>query len=438
MSSQPSPVVPKSGSMQPNASILIGAQWGDEGKGKWIDILAPQADIVCRFQGGNNAGHTLYVEGTKYVLHQLPSGVFHSAQKNAISAGTVLNPGALLEEIKTLPGECQITPERLWISSRCHVITPWQLFMDKKRESAAKNPIGTTLRGIGPTYADKAARSGLRAAEYVAAGGLETWLETQSSQNAEFKQHVQANPEQWKAFASHRDQIRPFVCDAETRLRKAAYASSKILLEGAQGTLLDINHGTYPFVTSSSTTAAGALAGIGLSYRAIKKVYGVAKAYTTRVGEGPFPTELKDSIGKTLARKGNEFGATTQRPRRCGWFDAVAMRYAAQVNGLDGIYLNKMDILTGFSELKIAIAYEHPTLGTLDEMPDSSEVLAEVKPVYKSFSGWTGDLPDKGTFANLPTEAKVFIEAIEAYSGVEVLGVGTGPGREDILYPAES
>jgi adenylosuccinate synthase len=419
---------------QPNVTVLVGAQWGDEGKGKWIDVLAHDADLVVRYQGGNNAGHTLYVDGQKVVLHQLPSGVFHPEQQSAMAAGVVVNPGQLLAEIDRLGSRVQLTPERLWMSGRAHVITPWHIHLDEQRESSDQ-PIGTTKRGIGPTYSEKAARSGLRLGHFVDDQARERWLERHMAASPEFRRHVEANADAWTAFAAAAVRLRPFVCDAEAKIRKAAKAGRRLLLEGAQGTLLDLDHGTYPYVTSSSTGAGGAVAGIGLSPRLIGRVVGIAKCYVTRVGEGPFPTELHDAVGKDIATRGNEFGATTGRPRRVGWMDAVALRYVADVSGLDGVVLNKIDILSGVKELKIAVAYRHPRLGRLDELPWDTEVLAECEPIYETYPGFDGTVPLTGRIADLPENARRFIDAIERHGGVKVLAVGTGPHRTDALYP---
>lgn len=423
-------------SLADDVTILVGAQWGDEGKGKWIDVLAQTADLAVRYQGGNNAGHTLYIEGEKIVLHQLPSGIFHPAQSSALAAGVVVNPSQLVAELAKIQHKVpHVPPERLWLSGRAHVITPWHIRLDELREAKAKNPIGTTKRGIGPTYAEKAARSGLRLGHYVDDQARAAWMQRMSESNAEFAAFVAAEPAAWSTFASAAAQLKPYVCDAESKIRRAARDGWRILLEGAQGTLLDLDHGTYPYVTSSSTGAGGAVASVGLSPRLIKKVIGIAKAYVTRVGAGPFPTEMHDAVGKDIATRGNEFGATTGRPRRVGWMDAVALRYVADVNGLDGIVMNKMDILTGIPELKIATAYTHPVLGTLDELPWDTEVLAQCTPVYQSFTGWTEAIPASGRYKDLPKNARRFVEAVEEHGRTRVLAIGTGPRRDEALYP---
>lgn len=419
---------------QSDVTILVGAQWGDEGKGKWIDVLAETADLVVRYQGGNNAGHTLYVKGEKIVLHQLPSGIFHPKQTSALAAGVVVNPEALVEEMQKVEGKAKLTPDRVWMSGRAHVITPWHIHLDAKSEAATTQKIGTTKRGIGPTYSAKAMRQGLRLGHYVNDAARGRWMERTSENVEGFKAFVAENPGLWQSFAAAAKKIQPFVCDAELKIRQAAASGKKLLLEGAQGTLLDLDHGTYPYVTSSSTGAGGAIQSIGLSPKYVTRLIGIAKGYVTRVGEGPFPTELFDEVGQRIAKKGNEFGATTGRPRRVGWMDAVALRYVVEVNGLDGIVLNKMDILTGFEEVKICTAYKHPTLGVTTDLPWDTEVIAACEPVYESFPGWTEEIPQSGMIQDLPANARAFVEAVERHGKTKVLMVGTGPHREHALY----
>jgi len=416
-------------------TVLVGAQWGDEGKGKWIDVLAADGDLVVRYQGGNNAGHTLYVAGQKVVLHQLPSGIFHPRQTSALAAGVVINPAQLVAEMhKVRDQDVHLTPARLWLSGRAHVITPWHIHVDEQRESRSKSAIGTTKRGIGPTYGDKAARSGLRVGDYVDAAARARWIQRMTEVEPEFGPLLQRSATAWAAFEAAANALQPFVCDAESLIRTAVRAGKKVLLEGAQGALLDLDHGTYPFVTSSSTGAGGACQSIGLPPRHINRVIGIAKGYVTRVGSGPFPTELQDDIGALLAAKGQEFGATTGRPRRVGWLDGVALRYVVEVNGLDTLVLNKMDILTGLAEVKMCTAYRHPRLGLLTELPWSSDVLSACEPVYQTFPGWSTEIPKSGSMDLLPPEAKAFVAAAAAFCGAEIAMVGTGPGPGDALY----
>ena len=414
--------------------VLVGAQWGDEGKGKWCDVFSKQADIVVRFQGGNNAGHTLYLDGKKVVLHQLPSGLFHKNQVLALAAGMVINPDALVAEIKGLGSlASKLSPETLWISEQAQVITPWHLYQDDKRERSIKNPIGTTKKGIGPAYQDKAQRVGLTFKNYVDKPTFFSWLDKRCSGDKAFTEHYEAHAELWQSFINAADYFRSYVTPVEWRLRHLLKSEQSILFEGAQGSLLDINHGTYPYVTSSSTIAAGAASSVGFDPRAINDVVGIAKAYVTRVGEGPFPTEIAGDLGKSLAKKGCEFGATTNRPRRCGWFDSVAMRYAVLLNGLDRVLLNKLDILSGFETLKIAVSYEHPTLGTLSDFPTCSSVLNACKVNYETLSGWEENLPTSGKTADLPLTAQHYVQAIEDFSHCKIAYVGTGPGRSEYL-----
>lgn len=414
-------------------SILVGAQWGDEGKGKWIDMLAKTEDMVARYQGGNNAGHTLYVDGKKVVLHQLPSGIFHDEQISILTAGVVINPVQLVDEMAEMGSLTALTPERVWVSARGHVITPWHVHLDAVAESKADTPIGTTKRGIGPTYAEKANRTSLRMGEYVNTEMRSAWIETMKKQDEAFALHLGKNASEWAQFEAAAEKLKGFVCDAEERLRRALADDKSLMLEGAQGTLLDINHGTYPFVTSSNTIAGGAVANLGISAKLVKRSIGIAKAYVTRVGEGPFPTELFDMTGEQLARKGHEFGATTGRPRRCGWLDAVALRYACEVNGFDELFVNKMDIISGFPEIKICTAYDHPTLGRITYFPADAQTLNDCVPVYESLPGWEDDIAKTGSVSDLPENAINYIRRIEELCKVTVSMVGTGPGRMDFL-----
>ena len=415
-------------------TIVVGAQWGDEGKGKWVDIFAETADVVARYQGGNNAGHTIFIEGTKYVLHQIPSGIFRKNQICALASGVVVNPSELVKEMEKVKATAQVTPDRLWLSARAHVITPWHVYLDGKKENAAKEAIGTTKRGIGPTYSEKAARTGIRMGHYVDQHARGQWLEQMNASEDGFAAFFKTSQPQWEEFFGAAAALAPFVCDAESRLRAAIKAGKNLLLEGAQGTLLDLDHGTYPFVTSSSTAAAGACTSLGMSPKNITDIYGIAKAYATRVGAGPFPTELFDDAGKHMATLGKEFGATTGRPRRCGWFDAVAMRYAIDINGFDGIILNKMDILTGLKELKIAVAYSHPELGTIKELPWDAAILNACKPIYETYPGWSEQISASGKMDDLPANARAYVDAVEKACGAKVTMVGTGPNRHEALY----
>jgi adenylosuccinate synthase len=416
-----------------NITIVVGAQWGDEGKGKWIDILSKGADLVARYQGGNNAGHTLYVDGKKIVLHQIPSGIFQEGITCAITAGVVVNPVEFVKELDEVGKFTPVTPERLWVSARAHVITPWNIHVDAKRETSTDKPIGTTKRGIGPTYCEKAARVGLRLGHYIDYRVRKEWITRMCSANKDFDTFYKDNLWMWEQFSEAASKLGDFVCDAETKVRKEIEKGKKLLMEGAQGALLDLDHGTYPFVTSSSTSAGGAIASLGLPPKQVDNIFGIAKAYVTRVGEGPMPTELKDEIGKQMAQKGNEFGATTGRPRRCGWLDAVALKYSVKLNGFDGIVLNKFDIMSGLKEVKLAVAYEHPKLGRVEDFPWDDRVLSACKPVWQSFEGWDA-IPKHGKIDELPEAAKIYIAGVEKAIECPVTMVGTGVNRMDALY----
>lgn len=418
----------------PSVNIVVGAQWGDEGKGKWVDIFARHTDIVARFQGGNNAGHTLFIEGKKVVLHQIPSGVFHEDTVAALAAGVVINPVQLFEELEGVQKTVELSTNRLWLSARAHVITPWHIHLDSKKESSTDTPIGTTKRGIGPTYADKYSRQGIRLGHYVNPVRRQEWVAKMERENPDFSENLKTHAAEWESFHNVASQIAPFVCDAEERIRDALKNRKRLLLEGAQGALLDVDHGTYPFVTSSSTMAGGSFASIGFSGKHISNVYGIAKAYTTRVGEGPFPSELFDEAGKMLAKIGHEFGATTGRPRRCGWLDAVALKYSYHANGCDSLILNKMDVLDTFSKVKICIAYEHPELGRIESFPWDPYVLEKCTPVYEEWPGWEQEMPKSGNISDLPANALKYVRRVEKLIEGRISMVGTGVNRSDALF----
>lgn len=417
--------------------MLIGAQWGDEGKGKWIDIFGENSDIVARFQGGNNAGHTLVLDDKTIILHQIPSGILRSGTISAILSGVVIDPVGLLDEIASISEYVDVSNQIFWISERAHVITPFHIWMDGCNEDKTLNPIGTTKRGIGPAYMDKASRLGLTAVDLLDPDRIESWVQSRCKESSVFSQFYLKNKDKWEEFFEASLQVARFVCDAEARIRANLKngSSDRILMEGAQGTLLDMNHGTYPYVTSSNPTSGGAVASLGVDPRKVGKIYGIAKAYTTRVGEGPFPTECFDQYGKILRTNGREFGATTGRPRRCGWYDAVAMRYACEVNGFDFILLNKLDVLSGLDELRICVGYEHSQYGRLENFPSLSSTLENCKPVYRYLGGWREDIKGCTDYSDLPEAAKKYIDEIVEFTGVPVKYVGTGPGRSDFLDP---
>ena len=414
------------------ADIVVGAQWGDEGKGKWVHSLARDYELVVRFQGGNNAGHTVYHEGHKVVLHHLPSAVLYPQVACALTAGMVINPVALEQELRTLERHVQLSPVRLWISGAAHVISPWHILQDKRREQEQAKPIGTTGRGIGPAYSTRALRCGLRMADYINKTQRDHWY-AQMRSESQFAVSQRENSEAWESFAQSADFLRPYVCAAEAQVRQKIRAGAPVLFEGAQGVLLDIGCGTYPYVTSSSTLAAAALSGVGIAPRACGKIFGIAKAYLTRVGNGPFPSELHDDTAALLRERGKEFGATTQRARRIGWLDCVALRYAQELNGFDGIVLNKLDILAGLPVVKLCVAYQHPELGRLLEFPCDYRILEKCQPVWEEYEGWAATIPTQGRIAELPPAAVAFVRRIETLAQGEVIGVGTGIAAEDFL-----
>lgn len=414
------------------ADIVVGAQWGDEGKGKWVHRLARDYELVVRFQGGNNAGHTVYHHGQKIVLHHLPAAVLYPQVVCALTAGMVIAPADLEQELRTLATHVQPTPARLWISSAAHVITPWHIRQDQGREREQAKPIGTTGRGIGPAYSTRALRCGICMADYIDTTRRAEWF-TRMRREPQFALSQREDGEAWENFARAADFLRPYVCAAEARVRQKIRAHAAVLFEGAQGVLLDIGCGTYPYVTSSSTLAAAALCSVGLAPRACGKIYGIAKAYLTRVGNGPFPSELHDDTATLLRERGAEFGATTQRARRVGWLDCVALRYAQELNGFDGIVLNKLDILAGLPAVKLCIAYEHPELGRLLEFPCDYRILEKCQPIWEEHAGWDAAIATRGSITSLPAAALAFVCRIENLADCKVIGIGTGIAAEDFL-----
>jgi adenylosuccinate synthase len=423
--------------------VAVGAQWGDEGKGKIVDWLGPQADLVARFQGGNNAGHTLVVDGETTILHVVPSGILHDGSVNLIGPGVVVDPSILLGEIKALKERGILKdPSRLRLSGRAHVILPWHRALDAARESAAgEGKIGTTGRGIGPCYEDKVARRGIRVADLRQTDTLRAKLEVIGDQkNFELTELHSAAPvdiaELFDLCVEWGRELEPYIDHTGRILDQSLRAGKNVLFEGAQGTFLDIDHGTYPFVTSSNCVAGAVCTGSGVGPTKIDRVIGITKAYTTRVGEGPFPTELDEEIGEQLRRAGAEFGATTGRPRRCGWFDAVLMREAVCVNGLTDLAINKLDILSGFPELKICVAYDIDGKIT-EDFPMTLVEAERAKPIYETLPGWKEDLRGMTTFDELPANAKRYIARIEALAEVPAALLSVGPGREETIIVRE-
>lgn len=416
---------------------IVGSQWGDEGKGKVIDYLATQADVVVRGQGGNNAGHTLVVEGKKYALHLIPSGVLNPETINVIGNGIVFDPKGFLEELAKLNAD-NINTKNIKISDRAHVIFPYHKELDALAEEArGDNKIGTTKKGIGPCYMDKTERSGIRICDLMDKDIFAKKLKAQiEDKNKLVKNIYGAEGFDFDAiyneYLGYAEQIRPYVDDTSVIVYDAIKAGKKVLFEGAQGTLLDLDLGTYPYVTSSHPTSGGFSIGVGVGPNMIKDVVGIVKAYTTRVGEGPFVTELNDETGDKIRTQGREFGTTTGRARRCGWFDAVIVRYAARVNGLTSISLMLLDVLSGFDTVKICTSYKMGDK-VLKEFPASLEDLAKCEPIYEELEGWSDDLTNVEKYEDLPENAKKYIAKIEELVGVSVDMVSVGPNRAQTI-----
>jgi adenylosuccinate synthase len=419
--------------------VIIGAQWGDEGKGKVVDLLSEKVDIVVRFQGGANAGHTLVVKGEKIVLHLIPSGILYPDKVCLIGDGVVIDPEELLKEIEFLTERGYLDdPSRLLISQKAHLVMPYHKLFDALRESRRKKPIGTTRRGIGPAYEDKVARLGIRMGDLLEEEILREKVEALLEEKNLILKHVFGKPpfkaqDLYALLLEYGEKLRPFICDTSLFLYQKLKEGKRVLFEGAQGTLLDVDHGTYPFVTSCNTVSANACCGSGIGPKQIDLVLGVVKSYMTRVGEGPFPTELQDSTGDFLREKGNEYGVTTGRPRRCGWFDAVAVRYALRVNGADGVILTKLDTLSGLERLKICVAYELKGK-RVEEFPASSELLFRCVPIYEELPGWKEDLRGKRSLEELPSEARRYLERLSELLEVPLFLISTGPERDDVIY----
>ncbi|SDL10694.1 adenylosuccinate synthase [Nonomuraea jiangxiensis] len=419
------------------AAVLVGAQWGDEGKGKATDLLGGDVDYVVRYQGGNNAGHTVVIGDQKYALHLLPTGILSPQVVPVIGNGVVIDPGVLLGEIDGLAAR-GISAERLLISSNAHLIMPHHKALDKVTERyLGKSKIGTTGRGIGPAYADKIARMGVRVQDLLDPGILAKKIEVALTEKNQVLTKVYnrrgidpaAVLEEYLAYA---ERLKPHIADTSLVLAKALDEGKFVLLEGGQGTLLDIDHGTYPFVTSSSPTAGGACAGAGIPPNRLTKVIGILKAYTTRVGSGPFPTELTDDMGEWLRQTGGEFGVTTGRNRRTGWFDAVIARYATRINGVTDYFLTKLDILSGLERIPVCVAYDVDGVRH-DEIPMTQTDFHHAKPIYEEFPGWQEDISGAKVLEDLPPNARSYIRTLEEMSGAPISAVGVGPGRDQTV-----
>ena len=418
---------------------IIGAQWGDEGKGKVVDLFTHEADIIVRFQGGNNAGHTLVVDGEKTVLHLVPSGALHPNKLCVIGNGVVVDPEVLIEEIDSLKAEGHLaSDDQLRISEQAHVIMPYHKAIDLARERLrGKGKIGTTGRGIGPAYEDKVARVGIRFVDLLEEDTFRDKLQRNiEEKNFYLKAILNEKALDFNAihdrYGSYREKLKRYVTNTGLLLDEKMRAGKRVLFEGAQGTLLDVDHGTYPYVTSSSTITGGACSGSGVGPQSIQQVIGISKAYTTRVGSGPFPTELHGPEGETLRREGAEFGATTGRSRRCGWFDAVGVRHAVRMNGMTGIALTKLDVLTSFKKIPICTGYRYQGQ-SISEFPASTKVMQQAEPVYEEIEGWNEPLDNARQFSDLPKSAQKYVRRIEEVIGSEIILVSVGPGREQTI-----
>ena len=422
------------------AVIVLGAQWGDEGKGKATDQIGQRTDYVVKFNGGNNAGHTVVVDGEKYTLHLLPAGILSQGVTPVIASGVVVDLDVLFGEVEEMEAR-GVDCSRLLLSASAHIIPPYNRLMDQANERArGNNLIGTTGRGIGPTYADKMNRIGLRVQDLFHPQELRAKVEAALAPKNTVLKAVDLPALDPAEVSDHllsfADRVRPMVCDASLVVNDALDRGGTVLFEGGQATMLDIDHGTYPYVTSSNPTAGGALTGTGVGPTRIDRVVGVAKAYTTRVGEGPFPTELTDQVGEDLRARGGEFGATTGRPRRTGWFDAVVTRYAARVNGLTDICLTKLDVLSGYDTVPVCVAYEVDGART-EEMPLDQASFARAVPVYEELPGWSEDISGCRSFDELPEAARAYVDRLEEVSRCRIQSIGVGPGREATIvrYP---
>jgi adenylosuccinate synthase len=418
---------------------IIGVQWGDEGKGKIVDLFTHQADVIVRFQGGNNAGHTLVVDGKKTVLHLIPSGALHPKKLCVIGNGVVVDPEVLIEEIENLKSQGHLQDDAmLRISDAAHLIMPYHKAIDQARERLrGEGMIGTTGRGIGPAYEDKAARVGIRFIDLLEEETFKEKLRRNIEEKniylrAILKEKTLDFQEMHDGYAAYRDKLKAHVTNTSLLLDQQIRAGKKVMFEGAQGTLLDVDHGTYPFVTSSSTVSGNVCSGSGVGPRQIHQVIGISKAYATRVGSGPFPTELFGAEGETLRREGVEFGATTGRARRCGWLDTVAVRHAVRINGITGIALTKLDVLTGFKTIPICTAYRFNGK-TIEDFPASLTTMQGVEPIYETLAGWTEPLTAVTKFSELPANAQRYVERIGKLLETEIILVSVGPGREQTV-----
>jgi len=426
--------------------VIIGAQWGDEGKGKVVDLLADRFDIVARYQGGHNAGHSVYVGDKAFVLRLLPSGIIHEDKSCVLGNGMVIDPKAFFEEVDQMTSQgISITPERLKVSSRAHLIMPYHRALDHTSEERLGNEkIGTTLRGIGPAYEDKAGRRGIRVSDALVPELLKLRIERNLEEANRIivlygREPLRAD-EILAEISPLVERLRPFVSETSHFLSEAKKENKKILLEGAQATLLDVDHGTYPYVTSSNPTAGGAAVGAGIPPHHISGVLGIVRTYATRVGEGPFPTEMLDSeeeMSNLIRQRGNEYGSVTKRPRRCGWFDAVATKYAAELNGFDSVALTKLDVLDALAEIKVCVGYEIDGK-RIDTFPAVSLDLAKIQPIYETLEGWQSETLGITKLEDLPEKAKKYVDFLSNSIGVEIGLISTGPERDQTIILQDS
>jgi adenylosuccinate synthase len=423
--------------------VVIGAQWGDEGKGKVVDVITPQVNVVVRFSGGNNAGHTVVVGREKYVLHTIPSGILHNGCRCVVGCGVVIDPGSLIEEMESLVQRGVTLDGNLYISKNAHLIMPYHPALDRASEAKrGARRIGTTGKGVGPAYVDKAARVGIRMAdlldERLFREKLEFNLAYKNRLLREFYDaetfSVEAILNQYLRYAGW---LAPYITDTALLLHKWIESGYSVLFEGAQATMLDIDHGTYPYITSSSTTAGGAATGTGVPPTKIHGVLGVAKAYSTRVGEGPFPTEMKGKMAEAIRARGNEYGATTGRPRRCGWFDSVVMRYATRINGFDTVALTKLDVLDQCETVKVCTGYRWQD-DILTDFPEEETAMAELEPVYEEISGWMSSTAGAKNESDLPAKARRYLERLEELIGVPFCLISTGAQRDETILCEDS
>ena len=422
-----------------SAFVVLGAQWGDEGKGKMTDSLAEEAEVIVRFQGGNNAGHTVEVGDKQYKLHLIPSGILYDNKLNIIGNGVVVDPKALFTEIDYLEGEgVKVTPEKLIVSDRAHVIMPYHKILDKLKEKArGKNDIGTTGKGIGPCYTDKFERSGIRVCDLIKENIFKEKLKENIDSKNKYIVNVLGGEELnyneiLSEYLELAERLKPYVQDTSVRLYDEIKQDKTVLFEGAQGMLLDIDYGTYPYVTSSNTTACGVASGSGIGPTMVTNAVGIAKAYTTRVGKGPFPTELDNEIGGWIREKGHEYGVTTGRSRRCGWLDAVILKTTVRVSGLTSLCVTKIDTLAGLEKLKICVGYKFNDK-VIDYFPASLDDLAKCEPIYEEFDGWSEEVAKARSYDELPENAKKYLTRIEELTGTKISIVGVGPRRDQTI-----